>query len=128
MSKNIAFFLLLFVGLHTVFSTITTTKYSTRSLAEQQNGSSYRRLGSSYFGRSGRISQLQCAKVCTNEEQCKSVYVDGEACVFGVDDVTAFEEGELVTPDSNQVLRVKGEKLLRLKIISVMFYNLYCRC
>ena len=35
--------------------------------------------------------------------------MDGEACVFGVDDVTAFEEGELVTPDPNQVLRVKGK-------------------
>ena len=109
MNKSIAIFMLLCVSIKTVFSTITTTKYSTRSLAEQQNGILYKRLGSSFFGRSGRISQLQCAKVCTNEEQCKSVHVDGEACVFGVDDVTAFEEGELVTPDLNQVLRVKGK-------------------
>ena len=46
-----------------------------------------------------------------NEDNCKSVYLDGEACVFGVDDVTAFEEGELVTPDPRQVLRVKGENI-----------------
>ena len=49
---------------------------------------------------------------CSNKDYCKSVYEDGEACVFGVDDVTAFEEGEMVTPDPNQVLRVKGEFFL----------------
>ena len=46
-----------------------------------------------------------------NEDNCKTVHVDGEACVFGVDDVTAFEEGELVTPDPSQVLKVKGRFL-----------------
>ena len=111
MNISIATFIFLCVSVKTVFSTITITKYSTKSLAEQQNGILYRRLGSSYFGRSGRISQLQCAKVCTNEDNCKSVYVDGEACVFGVDDVFSFEEGELVTPNSNQVLRVKGKHI-----------------
>ena len=86
------------------------TKF-TKSVVNQQNGISYKRLGSSYFGRRGTVSQILCAHVCMNEDSCKSVYVDGETCVFGVDDVTAFEEGELVTPDLNQVLRVKGKHI-----------------
>ena len=52
-----------------------------------------------------------------NEDNCKSVHVDGEACVFGVDDVTAFAEGEMVTPDPSHVLIVKGKmKILCLDI------------
>ena len=46
---------------------------------------------------------------CMNEDNCKSVHVDGEACVIGIDDVTAFEEGELVTSDLTQVLKLKGK-------------------
>ena len=54
------------------------------------------------------INSVQCAFSCKKNDKCKSVHVDGEACVFGVDDVTAFEEGELVIPASSQVLKVKG--------------------
>ena len=111
MNQSTAIFMLLCVSVKTVFSTSTTTKFSVSSLAEQENGISYKRLGSSYFGRRGTVSQILCANVCMNEDSCKSVYVDGETCVFGVDDVTAFEEGELVTPDPRQALRVKGANL-----------------
>ena len=79
------------------------------------------RVGSSYFGCSGRTSQIECAKVCMNEDSCKNVYVDGDACVFGVDDVTAFEEGEMVTPDTSQVLRVKG-RIALFKYFKLFIY------
>ena len=50
--------------------------------------------------------------------------MDGEACVFGVDDVTAFEEGEMVTPDPRQVLKVKGKIVgTKLKHLYVLFIN-----
>ena len=86
------------------------TKF-TKSVVNQQNGISYKRVGSSYFNRKP-INMHLCVFACTSEDNCKSVHFDGEACVFGVDDVTAFEEGEMVTPDPNQVLRVKGEFFL----------------
>ena len=107
MNKIIVAVLMILIVSRTVSGNTKTAQFFTESV-EHQNGISYKRVGSSYFGRSGRSSQLQCAKVCMNEDNCKSVYVDGEACVFGVDDVTAFEEGELVIPASSQVLKVKG--------------------
>ena len=113
MNNTFGFILILLLTLRVVKANIKTTKFYTESVAEQPDTISFKRVGSSYFGRNGRISQLQCARVCTNEEGCKSVYVDGETCVFGVDDVTAFVEGEVVTPDPNQVLRVKGKIPLR---------------
>ena len=92
----------------TAASTITQkAKSYTGLVSNQQTGISYTRVGSSYFGQVPPNS-VQCTFACTSEDNCKSVYMDGEACVFGVDDVTAFEEGEEVTPDSSQVLRVKG--------------------
>ena len=69
----------------------------------------YKRIEGSYFGQVPP-NLVQCAFACTTKDNCTSVYVDGEACVFGVDDVTAFEEGELVTPDPRQILRIKGIK------------------
>ena len=99
---------MIWVTYRAVSANIGTAQFSTESVAEQQIGLSYKRVGSSYFGRGRRISQLQCAKVCMNEANCKRVYVDGEACVFGVDDVTAFEEGELVSPDPRKALKVKS--------------------
>ena len=92
---------------------IRTAKFSKESVAGQPIGISYKRVGSSFFGRSGRFSHLQCVFKCTTEDNCKSVYIDGQACVFGVDDVTVFEEGEVVAPDPSQVLRVKGKTRLR---------------
>ena len=97
--------------LRAVSANMKSAKFSSESVPENQNGLSYKRLGRSFFGRDRKISQIQCAKVCMNEDNCKTVHVDGEACVFGVDDVTAFEEGELVTPDPSQVLNVKGRFL-----------------
>ena len=84
-------------------ATVRTGRFYTKSVAKHGNGNVYKRVGSSC-----KISKLQCAKACANEPNCKSVYVDGKACVFGVDDVTAFVEGEMVTPDPNQKLSVKG--------------------
>ena len=112
MNKRVTILFVVSVVLKTVVSTIITAKYSTASAAELHHGIYYKRVGSSYFGRGRRISQLQCAKECMNEDNCKSVHVDGEACVFGVDDVTVFEEGEAVTPDPSQVLRVKGSLVI----------------
>ena len=94
---NVLFFVIFLIGITSkvVSENMKSAKFTTKS-AEQQNAIimyMYKRVKSSYFGRRKRISQLQCAKVCMNKDHCKSVYVDGEACVFGVDDVTAFEEG-----------------------------------
>ena len=111
MAKIFTSVMMIWVTYRAVSAKMGSAKFSTKSAAEQQNGLSYKRVGSSYSGRGRSISQLQCAKVCMNEDNCKSVYVDGEACVFGFDDVTAFEEGELVIPDPNQVLRVKGKHI-----------------
>ena len=41
-------------------------------------------------------------------DNCKSVYVDGDDCVLGVDDVTAFEKWEVILPDPLQMVKVKG--------------------
>ena len=107
---NIIFYAILITSIssNVVTTNMLTARFYTET-ADQQNGISFKRVRSSYFGRSGRVSQLQCAKVCVNNINCKSVHVDCEACVFGVDDVTAFEEGELVTPAPSQLLRVKGK-------------------
>ena len=91
-------------------STTTRVKFLTESVAEQQNGTTYKRVRSSYFDEI-QPNLVQCAFTCTDEGNCKSVYVDGGACVFGVDDVTMFEEGELVTPDPGQLLKIKGKKV-----------------
>ena len=47
--------------------------------------------------------------------------MDSEACVFGVDDVTAFKEAEVVTPDQSQVLKVKGKNFVELRYIIQYF-------
>ena len=87
--------------------TIENATFYTELVSDQQIGVQYKRVNGSYFGPVPPNS-VQCAFACTNEDNCKSVYVDGEACVFGVYDVTAFGEGELVSPDPRQRLRVKG--------------------
>ena len=112
MIKIFVTILIISITSRAVTANMRVAQFSTESLSGQQNGLLFKRVGSSFFGRGRRISQLQCAKVCMNEVNCKSVYVDGEACVFGVNDVTAFDEGELVTPDPRQVLKMKGKKLL----------------
>ena len=71
---------------------------------------SYKRVGSSYFG--GVFpNSVQCSFACTSEDSCKSFHMVGDDCVFGVDDVTAFEEGLPFTPAPNQVFRIKGKNL-----------------
>ena len=54
------------------------------------------------------------------EDNCTNVYMDCEHCVFGFDDVTAFEEGEEVTTDPSQVLRVKGSFLCELYLFLLL--------
>ena len=83
------------------------TKFYKGFAMHPYSGMFYKRMAGWHFG-PGPINSVQCAFNCLNEEDCKSVYVDGEACVFGVDYVTVFEEGERVTPDQSQVVRVKG--------------------
>ena len=100
-------FILIFAVLNPAFSTSTWVKFSIHSVCEQHNGVFYKRVGSSYFGQMSPNS-MQCTFACTNEKNCVSYYKHGEACVFGVDDVTTFEEGEVITPDPSQLLRVKG--------------------
>ena len=94
-----------------LLANIQTAKFVTESVAEQQKIILYKRVGSWYFGQVPP-NLVQCAFACTIKDSCKSVYIDGDACVFGVDDVTTFEEGDLVTPDLNQELKVKGKTLL----------------
>ena len=108
MNKIFVAVLIISITSRAVSANVKVAQFSTESVAEQLNELSFKRVGSSYFGHGRRISKLQCAKVCMNEVNCKSVHVDGEACVFGVDDVSALEEGELITPDPSQVLKLKG--------------------
>ena len=110
--------ILMLVIIHVVckrigFSTMIQTKFSPESAAEQQNITTYKRVSSTYDFEQGQPNLVQCAFPCTDHNNCKSVHINNEACVFGVDDVTAFEEGELVTPEPGQVLRVKGKKAFR---------------
>ena len=100
-------FIFLFLS-EEALANVRTGKFHTKSVAMHGNGNVYKRVGSWYFGCSCKLSKLQCARACANEPNCKSVYVDGKACVFGVDDVTTFVEGEIVTPGPNQKLSVKG--------------------
>ena len=78
--------------------------------ADQNDVISYKRVGSSYFGGVSPNS-VQCSFACTSEDSCKSFHMVGDDCVFGVDDVTAFEEGLPFTPAPNQVFRIKGKNL-----------------
>ena len=113
MNKSIAMLVIIYVVCKRMgFSTIIKTKFSSESVAEQQNGIIYKRVSSTYFEQ-GQPNLVQCAFPCTDHNNCKSVHMNNGACVFGVDDVTVFEEGELVTPDPGQVLRVKGKKAFR---------------
>ena len=100
-------FIIFYAALKTVFPSVVKETFTKQSVVEQHNGISYKRVRSSYFGQVP-LNLVHCAFACMGEYSCKSVHIDGEACVFGVDDVTAFEAGELVTPDPRQALRVQG--------------------
>ena len=122
--------ILVSVILKTVFSTTVATVFSKESVAEQQSEIYYKRVESSYFGKVP-VNLVLCAFTCTNEDNCRSIHIDGEACVFGVYDVIAFAEGEMVTPDSSQVLRIKSKTVKALYIsymyIYLQFQALLCR-
>ena len=107
-SAEISIYLILVV-LNTTFSASSWVKFSTESLAEQESGVWCKRVESSYFGHMP-LNSMQCVFACTIEDNCVSFYKHGEACVFGVDDVTAFEGGDAVIPDPSQLLRVKGNR------------------
>ena len=79
--------------------------------SDQSSGMIFKRMTALFFGQAPPNS-VQCAFACMKDDNCTSVYMDGQDCVFGFNNVTAFEEGELVTPDPRQVLKMKGKKLL----------------
>ena len=93
-------------------------KFLPVTVAEISGIYQYKKMGtSSYFGLSGQNSKAKCAIVCLHEDECRSFYTDSGACVFGVtSDVTAFKNGEEVTPDEDQKIQVKG-KIYFLKFI-----------
>ena len=107
---TVAFSVLILINV-SLATILTTVYHSAESLADYQSVALYKRVISWQLGIKTRISVLLCALICAHHDNCKSVYVDGEACVFGVDDVTAFEEGEVVTPDPSQGLKLKGRSL-----------------
>ena len=109
-SPEISIYLILVV-LNTTFSASSWVKFSTESVAEQENGVWYKIVESSYFGHMPPNS-MQCVFACTIEDNCVSFYKYGEACVFGLDDVTAFEGEKVVMPDTSQLLRVKGNIIM----------------
>ena len=50
-----------------------------------------------------------CVFLCLKYDACTSFYIVGGACVFGLSyDVTAFANGDYVTPDANAPLKIKG--------------------
>ena len=121
---NLVFFTVLFVFILSgnVSANIEKAKFYSESVSNQRSEIFYKRMAGWHFG-PAPINSVQCAFACQKNANCKSVYVDGEACVFGVNDVTAFEEGELVTPNQSQNIRIKGKFLLRNKT-NVIFFKI----
>ena len=119
---NLVFFTVLFVFILSgnVSANIEKAKFYSESVSNQRSEIFYKRMAGWHFG-PAPINSVQCAFACKENENCKSVYVDGEACVFGVDDVTAFAEGQLVTPNQSQNIRIKGKALLRNKTNVIFF-------
>ena len=90
-------------------------KFYKAFLSAQESGIVYKRVAGWYFG-PVPPNAVQCAFPCMIEDNCTSVYMDGEACVFGLRNSTAFEEGEVVTPNPNQTLRVKGRAIFNVAV------------
>ena len=112
-------FLSYFVAFGTTFVyTKKQAKFVTETAVEQTDVNSYKKIGtSSYFGLIGQNSKAKCAIVCLHVDNCRSVYVEDGACVFGVSgDVTAFDDdgnSEETTPPEGQLVKVKCKYLLR---------------
>ena len=90
-------------------------KFYKAFVSDQESGIVYKRVAAWYFGLVPPNS-VQCVFACMNEDNCTSVYMNGEACVFGLRNSTAFEEGEVVTPNPNQTLRVKGRAIFNVAV------------
>ena len=114
--------LFVFISSRNVSANIEKAKFYSESVSNQQSEIFYKRMAGWHFG-PAPINSVQCAFACKKNDNCKSVHVDGEACVFGVHDVTAFEEGELVTPNQSQNIRIKGKFFLRNKT-NVIFFKI----
>ena len=101
--------LLLVFGLS--YASKKTAKFVVETVAERSDIKSYKKVGtSSYFGLFGQNTKAKCTIVCLHEDNCRSVHMEGGACVFGVGgDVTAFEEdGEDVHPNRGQRIHAKS--------------------
>ena len=85
-------------------------KFVQETVAQQNTITGYKKIGtSSHFGLFGQNSKTQCSEVCLHEDDCRSVHMEGGACVFGVSgDVTAFHgEGVNTTPPQDQIIKTK---------------------
>ena len=104
-----------FISSRNVSANIEKAKFYSESVSNQRSEIFYKRMAGWHFG-PAPINSVQCAFACMNEDNCTSVYMDGEACVFGLRNSTAFEEGEVVTPNPNQALRVKGRAMFNVAV------------
>ena len=89
--------------------------------SDQRSGTVFKRMTALlFFFCQSPPNSVQCAFACMKEDNCTRVYMDCQHCIIGFDDVTAFEEGEEVTPDPSQVLRVKSSFLCELYLFLLL--------
>ena len=86
-------------------------KFVLETVSQRSDIAAFKKIGtSSYFGLFGRNSKTKCSVVCLNEDSCNSFYMDGEACVFGVNgDAHSYGEGEPVFPEETLRIYAKSK-------------------
>ena len=86
-------------------------KFVFETFSQRSDIDAFKKIGtSSYFRLFGRNSKAKCSVVCLFEVSCNSFYMDGEACVFGVNgDADSFAEGERVFPGETQRIHAKSK-------------------
>ena len=107
MCSSFSAILIILTLLKVAIANIDKATFYTKFKSAQDSGLIYKRMASLYFG-PVPPNLVQCAFICTKEDNCKSVYIDGEACVFGVYDIATFVEGQVVTPDHRQDVKIIG--------------------
>ena len=105
------FFISFLLFLDIVFTSRKAANFVSEIVAQRSDIPRYKKIfRSSYFGLFGQNSRTQCSEVCLNEDSCESFYMDGGACVFGLNSgFPAFDEGEPADPDGQQRIQAKSK-------------------
>ena len=105
------FLLSFFLIFKIAFSVRKSAKFVLETVSQTSDIDAFKKIGtSSDVGLFRRNSKAKCSVVCFNEASCIIFYMDGEACVFGVNgDAHSFAEGERVFPEKTLRIYAKSK-------------------